>query len=189
MSTPPLLIVSSPLPPSEDLLPTCRKLILFDGDWLFLINPSLNELLCFQLNNHSNPLSHTATLLSETLPSITSLTPVFPALGFIQRSSQTIPVTAHTTVVTYTTSPGKRNRVIEECSDLFRFAEESEMDVYSLAIMTIVEDEDGFVILERYKDQEAEQTHLQSERCVKCLERIREFIVGHDSKNYTIVDV
>ena len=63
------------------------------------------------------------------------------------------------------------------------------MEVYSLAIMTIVEDEDGFVILERYKDQEAERTHLESERCVKCLEKIREFTVGHDSKNYTIVDV
>jgi len=63
------------------------------------------------------------------------------------------------------------------------------MDVFSLAIMAKVEDEDGFVILERYQDKEAERRHLESERCALCLERIREFIVGHDSKSYGIVDV
>lgn len=63
------------------------------------------------------------------------------------------------------------------------------MDVYSLAIMTEVEDEDGFVILERYENKDAEKRHLESERCVTCLEKIREFIVGHDSRSYSIVDV
>jgi quinol monooxygenase YgiN len=61
--------------------------------------------------------------------------------------------------------------------------------VYSLAMMAFVEEEDGFVILERYKDREAERRHLESERCVLCLERIREFIVGHESISYTVVDV
>ena len=96
---------------------------------------------------------------------------------------------AHTTVVKYTTSPGKRSWVIDECRELFKFTEEREFDVFSLAIFMEVEGEEGFIILERYVDMEAERKHLESERCVKCLERIKEFITGHESVSYRIVDV
>jgi len=117
------------------------------------------------------------------------LTGLEPALGFIQRSNQTIPISAKTTIVRYRTSPGDRGKVVDFCRDLFRFAEEEEMDVYTLAIMNDIGREDEFVILERYESAEAETRHLESERCVKCLGEIKSMILGHDSVGYEILDV
>lgn len=78
---------------------------------------------------------------------------------------------------------------MDDCRDLFAFAEKEEMDVYSLAIMNNVNDDDEFVILERYHDKKAEKRHLDSERCVACLKKIKGLIVGHDSRSYNILDV
>ena len=102
---------------------------------------------------------------------------VEPKLGFIQRSGQSIPNNAHTTVVRYRTSPGDLGSVIDACRDLFNYTEQAEMDVYSLAIMNIVESEDEFIILERNESMEAEQRHLDSAKCVARLKEIKGMIV------------
>lgn len=193
MLTPPLLLVSSPLPsiPTPELISTCRKLTQYDGDWLFLISPNSKQLVGLQLNNHNAPLSQTRTLVEETLEAFSDLTliPIEPSLGFIQRSGQTIPLSAQTTIVSYRCAPGKRGEVSDLCKDLFEYAEKEEMDVYSLAILNKVEDEDEFVILERYVDAAAEKRHLESEKCVECLGKIKDMIVGHVSQSYEILDV
>jgi quinol monooxygenase YgiN len=191
MLTPPLILLRCPLPaiPSPELISTCRKLAQNDGDWLFLTSPK--ELLAIQLNNHNVPLNQAKSLVEETLRSFSNLIfiPIEPSIGFIQRSSQTIPLSAQTTVVTYRCAVGKREEVISLCKDLFEFAEREEMDVYSLALMTKVEEEDEFVILERYVDAVAEKRHLESQKCVECLGNIKDMIVGHDSRSYEILDV
>jgi quinol monooxygenase YgiN len=182
----PLLLITAPLP--SDLLPTCRKFSEAEkSDWLFLT--SSNSLVVFQLNTYGNPVSQTKLLVEETFSVLDEIKLLEPALGFIQRDGQSVPLNAYTTVVRYRTSPGDRRMVIDECRKLFEFAEANELDVYTLAIMTNVEDEDEFVILERYKDLEAEKTHLDSPKCVECLGRIKKMIVGHDSRNYEILDV
>ena len=78
---------------------------------------------------------------------------------------------------------------MDDCRDLFAFAEKEELDVYSLAIMNNVNNDDEFVILERYEDESAERRHMESERLVACLEKIKDFIAERDSRNYTILDV
>jgi len=78
---------------------------------------------------------------------------------------------------------------VDDCRDLFAFAEKEELDVYSLAIMNNVNNDDEFVILERYEDENAERRHMESERLVACLEKIKDFIAERDSRNYTILDV
>jgi quinol monooxygenase YgiN len=191
MLTPPLLLMISPLPsiPSPDLISTCRKLTQNDGDWLFLTSRA--ELLAIQLNNHNAPLIQTKSLVEETLQSFSDLTliPIEPSIGFIQRSGQTIPISAQATIVTYRCAKGKRKEVIDLCRDLFEFSEREEMDVYSLALMSKVEEEDEFVILERYVDAAAEKRHLGSEKCAECLDKIEDMIKGHDGRNYGILDV
>ena len=191
MSTPPLLLVTAPLPslPESELISTCRKLILNDGDWVFMTSDT--EFLALQLNSHSQPVSATQSLINETFDTISSktVTPVDPSLGFVQRSGQTIPITTQTTVVRYKTSPGGRGAVLDACVNLFAYAEKEEMDVYSLAIMNLVESEDEFIIFERYADKEAEQRHLASPRCVECLTVIKGRIIGHDSRSYKVLDI
>ena len=191
MSNPPLLLVTAPLPSlsQSELISTCRKLILNDGDWVFMTSDI--EFLALQLNNHSQALSATQSLVDETFDNIPSkaTTPVEPSLGFVQRAGQTIPITAQTTVVRYKTSPGDRGAVLDACVNLFAYAEKEEMDVYSLAIMNLVESEDEFIIFERYADKEAEQRHLDSPRCVECLTVIKGMIIGHDSRSYKVVDI
>ena len=191
MSNPPLLLVTAPLPSlsQSELISTCRKLILNDGDWVFMTSDI--EFLALQLNNHSQALSVAQSLVDETFDNIPSkaTTPVEPSLGFVQRAGQTIPITAQTTVVRYKTSPGDRGAVLDACVNLFAYAEKEEMDVYSLAIMNLVESEDEFIIFERYADKEAEQRHLDSPRCVECLTVIKGMIIGHDSRSYNVVDI
>ena len=191
MSNPPLLLVSAPLPSlsQSELISTCRKLILNDGDWVFMTSDT--QFLALQLNNHSQPLSVTQSLVDETFDNIPSkaTTPVEPSLGFVQRAGQTIPITAQTTVVRYKSSPGDRGAVLDACVNLFAYAEKEEMDVYSLAIMNLVESEDEFIIFERYADKEAEQRHLASPRCVECLTVIKGMIIGHDSRSYNVIDI
>jgi quinol monooxygenase YgiN len=191
MLTPPLLLVISDLPstPTPDLISTSRKVTQYDGDWLFLTSPK--QFVGLQLNNHNAPISQTKTLVEDTLESFSDLTliPIEPSLGFIQRSGQAIPITAQTTVVSYRCAPGKRGEVLDLCKDLFEYAEKEEMDVYSLAILNKVEEDDEFVILERYLDAAAEKRHLESEKCVECLGKIRDMIVGHVSRSYEILDV
>lgn len=190
--TTPVILLSVPLTavPVSELLPTCRKLLQYDGDWLFLT--SHTSLVALQLNNHNNPLSATKSLIRDTLSPFTSdysETMLDPSIGFVSRSGQNIPSDAYTTIVKYRTTPGSRPTVVDLCRDLFEFAEREEMDVYSLAIMNSNDDEDEFVILERYQDAEAEKRHLASERCVKCLAEIKGMIAGHESQSYHILDV
>ena len=66
---------------------------------------------------------------------------VEPSLEFVRRG-QTVPITAKTAVVRYKTSPGNRGAVLDACVNLFTYAEKEEIDVYSLAIMNLVESED-----------------------------------------------
>src|SRR5271170_6412548 len=176
MSNPPLLLVTAPLPSlsQSELVSTCRKLILNDGDWVFMTSDT--QFLALQLNNHSQALSATQSLLDETLDGIPSkaTTPVEPSLGFVQRAGQTIPITAQTTVVRYKTSPGDRGAVLDACVNLFAYAEKEEMDVYSLAIMNLVESEDEFIIFERYADKEAEQRHLENNKLVLALDQVHD---------------
>jgi quinol monooxygenase YgiN len=117
------------------------------------------------------------------------LTVLEPMLGFIQRSNQTIPASAQTTIVRYKTAPGDRSKVIDSCRDLFRFAEEEEMDVYSLAIMNDVGQEDEFLILERYESVEAAKRHMEGERVVQCLREVKGMILEHESVGYEVLDV
>jgi quinol monooxygenase YgiN len=187
-----LLFISAPRPPTSEaeLIATCRKLVKNDYDWLFLT--SSHEFVALQLNNHSLPPSQSEALFHESFDSLIPepiITIVEPTLGHVQRSGQKIPLHAHTTVVSYRTSPGDRGTVIDDCRELFKFAEESELDVYSLAIMNDISSEDRFVILERYESKQAEQRHLDSERCVACLKKIKGLITGHDSRSYKILDV
>jgi quinol monooxygenase YgiN len=185
-STIPLLLITTPLPP--EVLPTCRKLIESSrSDWLFLT--SSTTLILFQLNTHGNPVTQTELLVAETFPVMTERMLVEPTLGFIQRAGQTVPMNAVTTIVKYRCSDGDRGKVIDSCRGLFEFAEKEELDVFTLAIMINVEDEDSFVILERYKDAEAERTHLASPRCVEVLKEIKGMIVSHDSRSFDILDV
>jgi quinol monooxygenase YgiN len=192
MTAPPLVIASSALPQvsQSELIAECRKLLHNDGDWLFLT--SSTEFLAFQLYTHNLPISATEALFQEIfhpiLPHI-SFQHVEPTLGFVQRPDQKIPVDAYTTIVKYRITPGKRAQVVDDCRDLFAFAEKEELDVYSLAIMNNVNNDDEFVILERYEDESAERRHMESERLVACLEKIKDFIAERDSRNYTILDV
>jgi quinol monooxygenase YgiN len=190
--TTPLVLVAVPAHsiPEAELIPTCRKLIQYDGDWLFLT--STKSIVALQLNNHNNPLSATNSLVHETVspftPNYATMT-LEPSIGFISRSGQTIPSEVHTTIVKYRCISGSRPEVIDLCRDLFDYNELEELDVYSLAMLTSVENKDEFVILERYEDAEAEKRHLVSERCVKCLKEIRGMIAGNESINYRILDV
>jgi quinol monooxygenase YgiN len=190
--TTPLLLLTVPLSliPTADLIPTCRKLTQYDGDWLFL--KSKTSLVALQLHNHNNPVSATKELLHETISPFASDYSVMtlePSIGFLSRSGQTIPPDAYTTIVKYRTTPGARGRVIDLCRDLFAFAEREELDVYSLAILNSLDDEDEFVILERYQDVDSEKRHLTSDKCVKCLAEIKGMIAGHESTNFDILDV
>jgi quinol monooxygenase YgiN len=144
------------------------------------------------LNNHGASVSQTKSIVEETLSSVCpsiEFKVLEPTLGFIQRSNQTIPISAKTTIVRYKTTPGDRGKVIDSCGELFRFAEEEEMDVYSLAIMNDVGLDDEFVILERYESAEAEQRHFESDRVVQCLGEVKGMILEHESVGYEILDV
>jgi quinol monooxygenase YgiN len=96
------------------------------------------------------------------------ITFLVPTLGFIQQPNQTIPSDVVYTIVKYKTS-GDREKVVDLCFELFRFMEEIEFYVYSLAIMNDVDRGDEFVVLERYLDKEAEEKHLGGEMCQACL--------------------
>jgi quinol monooxygenase YgiN len=190
--TTPLLLISAPLPPvpKADLIPDCRRLLHADRDWIFLT--SATEFAALQLNAHNTPPSVTHTLVHETLlPDLPTLTITMfePTIGFVQRPDQTIPLSAHTTIVRYKTAPGERTKVVDACRALFLFAEENELDVFSLAILNDVTDEDAFIVFERYESRAAEQRHLESEMCSACLAEIKPLIVGHDSRSYEILDV
>jgi quinol monooxygenase YgiN len=189
MNTPLLEVIIPPLPHAK-LLSTCRRLGQQDGDWIFL--ETHGNVFALQLNNHLVATNAAKEFVEEILAQVTShyeIQTFEPAIGFIARKGQEIPIDAHTALIKYTTKPGERGKVIDLYRGLFEYSEKEEMFAYTLALMAFVEKPDDFMILGRFVKAEVEKTHWASDEYVKCVASIKDLIVREERHHCHVIDV